>query len=351
MDPIEQAGGLYPEGAPAENVPATAYADSVPVIAQQLLPNEMWEIIYSNLSERQKAVFRQTSRSFNYLAHDNTNIKLRGKFARLFGGNSDLIDQMRLQFTAFLSENGIYPSNKEQLYWFDFILFLNDGQNISCDGVTLERNQNAHNIFRLSKHVNNTIRCVLKERIADNNYTSYCVNGILSRDDGPSRIITERATGNLIQEIYKRNGTYRPASEGPGIVQFSGGTKIQEIYYINNEVASDGSSPSRVTWYENGNMFSRVYRKRDQTFVDKEMVVSEIWSPSGSLITKIENMLFDGRYWLTRTISLREDGSVYKEEYRKLNQHSTYVLHREDGPAVILEDGTGEFWLDDVRQQ
>lgn len=355
---MDQTNGMYPEGAhhiPTENVPATAYPDSVLVSTQQMLPTEMWEMIYDKLDERQKAAFSQTSRLFNDLAHNNANIKLSTKFTRLFGDNHSLIDQMRFQFTEFLSMNGISPSYREQLYWFDFILFLNDGQNISCDGVELRRNTNGALIFEISKTLDGIRRKVVKLRISDTlNRTTYYINGLESREDGPSMVVTNRADGKVEEEMYKRGGHFRPPSEGPGLITFSDGRKSFARYYINDIQASDGSAPDFVSWHKNGNMYMRTYCKADNSYVDEEMTVKEVWLLDGTKSCIVQNMLFDGRYWLNRSITLNKDGSIRTEAYKRMGPSGSYVLHREDGPAVITYHAGGgvttQFWLDGHRQ-
>lgn len=331
----------------------SAYEDSVRVYTHAL-PNEILRKIHDNLEESHKQSFRMASKALNRFSIDIENINLNKKFNRLFGENHTIKEQMRSQFMGFLSSNGINPSCKEQLYWFDFIKFLNGGRNISCEGVNLVRYTEGNTIFKISKLLDNIPRLIVKVRLFDrSNVTQFYINGLESREDGPSKITTDRANGNVKQEFYKHAGHFRPPAEGPGSIGFDNGKKSYEEYFINDNRASDGSFPSFVSWHDNGLMQHREYRKEDGNYVDREMVVDERWDVNGYLLYRTQNMLFEGRYWLTRTVFFDKYGSIEKEKYRKLNQFGDYVLHRENHPAFIINDvhhPIVQYWLDGVMQ-
>lgn len=360
MDPFdieEKDEGLYPDGAnsgPTENMSATAHEDSVQVRENTIFSREILERIRFYLDDEDIESFKLASKELNRVSGSSDEAELKRKLNILFEGDLALRDHASSQFMQFLSKNKIYPSYKEQLYWFDFILFLNRGMSISCEGVELTRSTTGTTIFTLSKKFTN--RVVEKQRFPDgNNKLTYYINGVESRENGPSSIITNSANGNVEQEWYQHAGHFRSPEDGPGSVTFDEGKKLAEFYYINDMESSDGSFPSCVTWHGNGALNTIKYCKEGGAYVDREMIVRECWRPNGTLNFRTENMLFRGEYWLNKTSCFYIDGTLRRDEYKKMGPHGHYVLHREDGPAVTIYHAGGgvttQFWLDGRQQQ
>jgi len=157
-------------------------------------------------------------------------------------------------------------------------------------------------------------------------------NGLVHRDNGPAVV---RFDG--MKRYYKHGKPHREL--GQPVIEFPDGS---EVYMTDEKIHRDGDKPAIILNANNG-LFVDDKKKIEYAIFSKHEELYDILINMG--LFKINGII---KYWFKKGKLTRDDGPVI-ETNDYIIWIKDYMIHRDNGPAIIYADGKCEFWTKNVK--